>query len=415
MLYHLYEFNRAALTPFRFAAEVGQAAFRHPFNPWTYTDAGKRVAAALDVFEGATRRYGKPKFGLGQTTVDGVPVAIREQEVWRKPFCTLKFFERDQRAMRRLKRETDAQVLIVAPMSGHYATLLRGTVEAMLPGHDVYITDWHNARMVPLWEGKFDLDDYVDYIVEILQFLGPNTHIIGVCQPSVPVLAAVSLLAEMDDPCQPASMTLMGGPIDTRRNPTVPNELATSRPIDWFETNVINLVPFPYPGAMRRVYPGFLQLTGFMTMNLERHITAHQNLFQHLVEGDGDSAAAHRRFYDEYLAVMDMTAEFYLQTVRMVFQEHALPKGEWQHRGHPVDPSLIKKTALMTVEGEKDDISGLGQTQAAQDLCSALSKSMREHYVQPEVGHYGVFNGSRWRAEIQPRVAEFIQKHDAGQ
>lgn len=408
MLYHMYEFNRAALTPFRLAAEVGQAAYRHPLNPWSYTEAGKRVAAALDVFEGATRRYGKPKFGLDQADIAGVSVPIRETNVWRKAFCSLKHFERDPRLMKRLGRESDPQVLIVAPMSGHYATLLRGTVEAMLPGHDVYITDWHNARMVRLIEGKFDLDDYVDYVIDMIQFLGPNTHIIGVCQPSVPVLAAVSLMAEMNDACQPASMTLMGGPIDTRRNPTVPNELATSRPIDWFETNVINLVPMPYPGAMRRVYPGFLQLTGFMTMNLERHITAHQNLFQHLVEGDGEGVAAHRRFYDEYLAVMDMTAEFYLQTVRMVFQEHALPRGEWRHRGHPVNPGLIKKTSLMTVEGEKDDISGIGQTEAAHSLCSALPASKRAHYVQPDVGHYGVFNGSRWRDDIQPRVADFI-------
>ncbi len=412
MLYHLYELNRTALAPLRFAAEVGQASLRHPLNPWSYTQAGKRMAAALDVFEGATRRYGKPRFGLDQTMVDGVPAQITESVVWRKPFCSLKFFERDPRVLRRLNREMDPQVLIVAPMSGHYATLLRGTVEAMLPGHDVYITDWHNARMVPLWDGKFDLDDYVDYLIEMLQFLGPNTHVIGVCQPSVPVLAAVSVMAEMDDACQPASMTLMGGPIDTRRNPTVPNDLATSRPIEWFETNVINLVPYPNPGAMRRVYPGFLQLTGFMTMNLDRHITAHQDLFQHLVEGDGESAAAHRRFYDEYLAVMDMTAEFYLQTVRMVFQEHALPKGEWRHRGAKIDPSLIRRTALMTVEGEKDDISGLGQTEAAHDLCSGLPASMREHYVQPGVGHYGVFNGSKWRDAIQPRVAKFIQAHN---
>jgi poly(3-hydroxybutyrate) depolymerase len=294
-------------------------------------------------------------------------------------------------------------------MSGHYATLLRGTVEAMIPEHEVYITDWQDARDVPLYLGGFDLDDFIDYVMEFIDFIGPNTHVIAVCQPSVPVLAATALMAARDHACQPASVTLMGGPIDTRRNPTVVNKLAGSKPIEWFERNVVMRVPFPNPGALRKVYPGFMQLTGFMTMNLERHMNAHVDLFKNLVKGDQDSVQSHRTFYDEYLAVMDLTAEFYLQTVRTAFQEHALPEGKMVHRNERVDCSAIRNTALMTVEGEKDDICGLGQTEVAHDLCTNIPIDEKYHYVQPGVGHYGVFNGRRWRTEIQPRIREMIR------
>jgi poly(3-hydroxybutyrate) depolymerase len=300
-------------------------------------------------------------------------------------------------------------VLIVAPMSGHYATLLRGTVEAFLPDHDVYITDWADARMVPMSAGRFDLDDYIDYLMEMLQFLGGNIHVVAVCQPSVPVIAAAALMEAAHDPFVP----LMGGPIDTRSNPTAVNNLAQERGIEWFRNNVITRVPFPHPGFMRDVYPGFLQLNGFVSMNLDRHIDAHKNLFRHLVQGDGDSVQKHREFYDEYLAVMDLAAEYYLQTVDTVFVKHALPKGEMTHRGKPVDLSKIERVALMTVEGEKDDISGLGQTEAAHRLCSSLSADKKVHYMQKGVGHYGVFNGSRFRSEIVPRISDFM--HNAAQ
>jgi poly(3-hydroxybutyrate) depolymerase len=296
-------------------------------------------------------------------------------------------------------------------MSGHYATLLRGTVEAFLPRHDVYITDWEDARKVPLTDGPFDLDDYIDYVISMLHALGGDTHVIAVCQPSVPVLAAVAVMEARQDPYAPVTMTLMGGPIDTRISPTAVNDLASSKGMDWFRDNVIMKVPFPHPGFMREVYPGFLQITGFMTMNLDRHVNAHRELYLHMVQGDGDSAKKHKEFYDEYLAVMDLTAEFYLQTVDTVFIRHALPLGEMYHRQEKVDPSRIKTVALMTVEGEKDDITGGGQTEAAHRLCTGLPDDMREHYLQPAVGHYGVFNGSRFRAEIQPRIADFISTH----
>jgi len=304
------------------------------------------------------------------------------------------------------------RLLIVAPMSGHYATLLRGTVEAFLPNHDVYITDWVDARMVPLNLGTFDLDDYIDYVVSILHFLGGDTHVIAVCQPSVPVLAAVAAMEAAGDSNVPHSMVLMGGPIDTRVNPTGVNKLAETRGIDWFRRHVITTVPFPHPGFMRNVYPGFLQLHGFVSMNLDRHIEAHRRLFYHLVQGDGDSAQKHREFYDEYLAVMDLAAEFYLQTVETVFVRHALPKGQMTHRGRLVDPAKIKRVALMTVEGEHDDISGVGQTEAAHRLCVGIPDSRKAHWLQPEVGHYGVFNGSRFRAEIAPRIADFVLSHN---
>jgi len=405
MLYHLYEMQRVAVAPARFMADHGQHWMRNPFNPMAYTPLGRVVAAGCHVFEHATRRYGKPRFGLEETVIDGTTVAVEERIEHRRTFGQLKHFVRDT------DRE-DPRLLIVAPMSGHYATLLRGTVEAMLPDHDVWITDWRDARNVPLQAGRFDLDDYIDYLIDWLTELGPGTHVMAVCQPSVPVLAATSLMAAADDPCQPASMTLMGGPIDTRRSPTEVNEVATNRPMSWFERSVISRVPMPNPGFMRRVYPGFLQLAGFMQMNLDRHVDAHFEVFHHLVEGDGDSAADKLSFYEEYRAVMDLTAEFYLQTVDLVFKQHALPKGEMVSRGRPVDPSAIRRTALMTVEGEKDDISGVGQTRAAHDLCTSLAGPMRVHWEQPGVGHYGIFNGRRWREQIAPRVKAFIRTHE---
>ena len=296
-------------------------------------------------------------------------------------------------------------------MSGHYATLLRGTVEALLPHAEVHITDWVDARMVPLSEGRFDLDDYIDYVIQMLHALGPDTHVVAVCQPAVPVLAAVAVMEADNDPLSPSTMTLMGGPIDTRINPTAVNQLAKEKPLDWFRDNVIMPVPWPQPGVMRMVYPGFLQLSGFMSMNLDRHVIAHKEFFAHLVKNDGDAAEKHRDFYDEYLAVMDLTAEFYLQTVETVFMKHALPKGEMMHRTRPVDTTAIRKVALLTVEGENDDISGVGQTKAAQTICTNIPDDMRMHYVQPDVGHYGVFNGSRFRKEIAPRILAFMAEH----
>lgn len=407
MFYQLYELNHAALRPLRVAAEMGHMAFSNPLNPLTATPVGRSFAATFEVIERATRRYGKPGFDLPSTTVDGHEVPVVERVVWQKPFCHLVHFERELPH----GRAADPKVLIVAPMSGHYATLLRGTVEAMLPAHEVYITDWIDARMVPVTEGGFDLDDYIDYVADMIRHLGEGVNIIAVCQPSVPVLAAVSVMAEDRDPLVPATMTLMGGPIDTRISPTAVNKVAHGKGIEWFERNVIMRVPFPNPGFMREVYPGFLQLGGFMSMNLDRHVSAHEDFYRHLIVGDGDSAEKHRDFYDEYLAVMDLTKEFYLQTIRTVFLDHDLPEGRMMHRGRPVRPSAIVDTALFTVEGELDDITGPGQTQAAHVLCANLAADKQQDYVQPGVGHYGVFNGSKFRANIQPRIAEFIRRH----
>ena len=406
MLYDMHEMHHAAISPVRFVAEAFQHFYSNPWVPAAYTRFGRTMAAGCELLERTTRKYKKPEFGLASTVIDGETVTVREAPALRTDFCTLLHFTQN------CERQ-DPRVLVVAPMSGHYATLLRGTVEALLPDHDVYITDWTDAREVPLRKGPFDLDDYINLVVSFLHFLGPNTHLIAVCQPTVPVLAAVALMAGADDPCQPPSMTLMGGPIDTRVNPTAVNQLATTRPLEWFADNVVHAVPMNHPGRRRPVYPGFIQLTGFMSMNLDRHVDAHVKLFHHLVRGDGDSAEQHREFYDEYLSVMDLPAEFYLQTIKTVFQDHALPRGLMTSRGRPVDPSLIKRTALMTVEGEKDDITGPGQCLAAQRLCSGLPESMRRHHLQPKVGHYGLFNGRRWREEILPNVSEFIRNHDA--
>jgi poly(3-hydroxybutyrate) depolymerase len=404
-LYWLYETSQAALNPARAVADATRLAFKNPFNPLYFTTFGKSIAAAAELFERSTRRYGRPEWRISSALVGGERVPVQISTVWERAFCRVIHFERifEHRPRRRQPR-----LLIVAPLSGHFTTLLRGTVEAFLPNHDVYVTEWRDARTIPLSEGSFDLDDYIDYVISMLHALGDETHVLAVCQPAVPVMAAVSVMEADDDPYVPISMTLMGGPIDTRVNPTAVNTLAGRRGIQWFRHNVITKVPFPNPGFMRDVYPGFLQIQGFVSMNLDRHIEAHQDLFLNLVRGDGDSAGKHKEFYDEYLAVMDLAAEYYLQTVDTVFVRHALPKGEMMYRDRPVDPSRIRRVALLTVEGEHDDISGVGQTEAAHRLCVNIPADRQAHWLQPGVGHYGVFNGSRFRSEIAPRIADFI-------
>jgi poly(3-hydroxybutyrate) depolymerase len=414
MLYSAFEFGYAAMTPSRLAAGFGAKFWRSPVNPLADTWVARASAAALDVFENATRRYPKPAWDLDETLVDGVSVPVTIEISLTKDFCKLLHFRRDEKALTvaRGSKANDPAVLLVAPLSGHYATLLRGTVEAMLPEHDVYITDWTNARNVPLSAGRFDLNDYIDYLIDFLRHIGPGTHGVAVCQPGPALLAAAALMAEEIDPARPASITIMGSPIDARRSPTVPNLLSQERSFSWFERNMIYTTPAPYPGVMRRVYPGFVQLYSFLSMNHDRHLNAHHDYFNHLVEGDGDSADKHRKFYDEYLSVLDLTEEFYLQTIKDVFQEFSLPEGKFMHHGRRVKPEAITDIALMTVEGENDDISGIGQTQAAHDLCANIPTEMKLDHIQPGVGHYGVFNGSRWRKEIQPRLAKFIREHD---
>ncbi len=407
--YQLHEMTYLALAPARAFSDIARLWFNNPINPLAHTQVGRNVAASAELFERLTRRYGKPNFGLTSTIVDGKKVPVHEAVVWQKTFCKLLHFERDWEGVGEPRQP---KLLLVAPMSGHHATLLRGTVEAFLPHYDVYITDWADARMVPLAFGTFDLDDYIDYLTEICHLLsaekdGIPLHTIAVCQPAVPLIAAVALLEKRQNADAPASMTLMGGPIDTRRSPTAVNLLAQERGSAWFRGNCIHPVPYPYPGVGRDVYPGFLQLSGFMAMNFDRHINAHIEMFNHLMEGDGDSAEKHREFYDEYLAVMDLTAEFYLQTVETVFVEHRLPNGTMMHRNERIDLGAIRRTALMTVEGERDDISGLGQTFAAQELCTHIPGKRKLHYQQANVGHYGVFNGSRFRQEIAPRIRAF--------
>ncbi len=406
MLYNLYEMNHAALVPWRAAADMGLNFWQNPVNPWSSTSTARAVSASLELFERATRRFAKPSFGLKETTVGGVTVGLSEQILLHKPFVSLVHFSKVWPEKTKVKSQP--KLLVVAPMSGHYATLLRGTVEALLPHFDVYITDWTDARTVPLSMGKFDLEDYVDHVVEMLRVLGGNVNVMAVCQPSVPVMAAVALMNAGGDKNTPKSMILTGGPIDTRRNPTAVNKLAKEKGSDWFRKNVIMKVPFPHAGFMRDVYPGFLQLTGFMTMNLDRHMDAHRQLFWHLVEGDDESAEKHQDFYDEYMSVMDLTAEFYLQTVDRVFVNHDLPNGSYMHRGILVDPSKITQTALLTVEGERDDISGVGQTEAAHDLCSNLPQAKKRHHLQLGVGHYGVFSGSRFRRDVVPMIVDFV-------
>ncbi len=410
MQYHAYEMAHAALAPLRWQCKYLKKSLKSPLNPLAHTFPGKMVAASCEVFNRVTKRYGKPEWGLESTRVDGVEVPLIEEVVSKSAFCDLLHL---RKATRKPGAADQPKTLIIAPMSGHYATLLRGTVTAMLPEHDVYITDWRDARDIPLVMGRFDLNDFIDHIIAFIEHLGENTHVVAVCQPAVPALIAAAVMAADENPLRPASITLMGGPIDTRRNPTVVNEHAERRDIGWFERNVIMQVPWPNLGALRRVYPGFIQLTGFMTMNLDRHLEAHSNLFSNLIKGDADPVEQHRRFYDEYLSVMDLPAEFFLQTVQSVFQEHALPKDEFIHRGRKVDCSAIRDIALLTVEGERDDICGLGQTEAAHDLCDRLPDDLHFHYVQEGVGHYGVFNGTRWRTEIQPRIRDMIKSVEA--
>jgi poly(3-hydroxybutyrate) depolymerase len=408
--YQLYEMAHAALFPARAWSDATHFAFSNPWNPLSHTLLGKNISASTEMFERMTRRYGKPAFGFHEVTADdGRSYPVVEEVVWTRPFCSLLRFARPDFP----GADNQPKFLIVAPMSGHNATLLRGTVAAFLPYCDVYITDWVDARVVPLADGAFSLDDYVDYLIEILNHLGPGVHTLGVCQPAVPLVIASAMMEAHFDPNAPASMTLMGGPIDTRRSPTEVNKLAETRGVDWFRQHCLHSVPLPYPGFGREVYPGFLQLSGFMAMNLDRHVNAHLDMFKHLVKGDGDSAEKHREFYDEYMAVMDLPAEYYMQTIESVFVRHLLPKGEMRHRGERVDLKAIRDCGLMTVEGENDDISGVGQTQATLELCSNVPASRKQHYLQLGVGHYGVFNGSRFRKEIAPRIRDFIGMIDA--
>ena len=413
MLYALHEAAYYAATPMRAAARLTRDWWSSPLNPARNSTLGRSLSAGADLYENVTRRYGKPEWHIDEIQVNGHPVRVRQTVVWESAWCRLVQFDRDMADMRHAgKLQLDPAVLIVAPMSGHYATLLRGTVEAFAPDHAVFITDWKNARDVPMLEGRFDFDDYIEHIQQMLRALGHRAHVVAVCQPGPPVLAAAALMAEDNDPRRPRTMTFMGSPIDARLSPTVTNKLAEERPFTWFESNMIYTVPAPYPGAGRRVYPGFVQLASFMSMNMERHKDAHRRYFDHLVSGDGDSADKHRAFYDEYLAVMDLTEEFYLQTIDKVFQDYALPKGELLHRDRLVKPSAITDIGLMTVEGELDDISGIGQTQAAHELCANIPADMKLDHVQQGVGHYGVFNGRRFREEIFPRVADFIRHCD---
>jgi poly(3-hydroxybutyrate) depolymerase len=406
LLYDAYEMQRSLLAGASTLANIGAGWMQNPVNPFAYSHMGPIVASALDVFAHAAAPRGKPEFAIGATRIEGRSVAVTEEVVLRKPFGQLKRFRREG-------VEGGPRLLIVAPMSGHYATLLRGTVERMLPGHDVYITDWRDAKLVPLADGRFDLDDYIDYLVAFLEHIGPGAHVLAVCQPSVPAYAAACLMSADDHPCRPRTLTLMGGPIDTRKAPTAVNSLATQRPYQWFERNVIATVPYLYPGAGRQVYPGFLQLAGFMTMNLGNHLMSHWEMFKHLVQGDGESADATKEFYEEYRSVCDMAAEFYLQTIDVVFQRHLLPKGEMTHRGRRVDPAALRDVALLAIEGERDDISGVGQTRAALDIATALPADMKQYLLARDVGHYGIFNGSKWRTRIAPAVEQWIARHDA--
>ena len=391
MLYSLYEAQHMALVPLRFLAELTRGWFGHPFSPLAHHPLSRRFAASSDLFLRVTDRYEKPQWNLADA---------ESEIVLEKPFCKLIRF--------RLGAAKPSKVLVVAPLSGHHATLVRDTVRALLAEHDVWVSDWSDARMVPLTAGPFHLDDYVDYVRDWITLLSPDLHLISVCQPTVPVLAAVALMAANGGP-RPRSMTMMGGPIDARRSPTAVNNLAQKKPFSWFEQNLIHRVPPKYPGYMRRVYPGFLQHMGFVAMNPDRHLIAHWDYYHHLVQGDGDSAETHRRFYDEYNAVLDLPAEYYLDTVKTVFQEFALPKGRMFVRGELVRPQAIRDTALFTVEGELDDISGNGQTEAAHALCLNIPRERRSHFMAPGVGHYGIFSGRRWREMIYPRVRDFIR------
>ena len=407
MLYAIHEMQHAMLAPWVNLAEASMRLYTNPLSPFSYFPVSPRMAAGSELMLRLTQRYQKPLWQIEDALVGGNTVAVSAIPVLEKPFCHLIHF---QRALK--TRRQDPKILLVAPLSGHHATLLRDTVRTMLPDFDVYVTDWVDARMVPLTEGAFHLDDYVDYVREFVGFIGEGVHVISVCQPTVPVLAAVSLIAQRDEPVKPRTMTMMGGPIDARKSPTAVNNLATEKPLSWFKRSVIHRVPLKYPGYMRQVYPGFLQHTGFVAMNPSRHAEAHRDFYNHLVQGDGESAEAHRKFYDEYNAVLDMPAEYYIDTIKTVFQDFALPRGCLFVREELVRPAAITKTALLTIEGEFDDISGNGQTAAAHDLCTKIPAKMKDHFMVPKVGHYGIFSGRRWREVIYPHIRGFIQKHD---
>jgi len=414
MLYSLYEANHQLLGPWRYVAETARGWFGHPFSPFAYTPIARRIAASSELFLRVTQRYEKPAWNIDRTTIDGREIAVEAVTELDKPFCKLVHFRRALEG-KGAGRRNDPRVLLVAPLSGHHATLLRDTVRSLLPEHEVWVTDWVDARMVPLSADAFHLADYVDYVREFIRLLTDpqrrNLNVISVCQPTVPVLCAVSLMAQDGEPNPPCSMVMMGGPIDARKSPTAVNNLATQKPYSWFEQNVIHRVPQKYPGFMRRVYPGFLQHLGFVAMNPDRHLNAHWDYFNHLLAGDDGSAEKHRDFYDEYNAVLDLPAEYYLDTVKAVFQDFALPKGRMFIRDQLVKPQAIKDTALLTIEGELDDISGNGQTEAAHLLCLSIPREDREHYLAPGAGHYGIFAGRRWRETIYPKVRHFIRQH----
>ena len=406
MLYSAYEIQRSLLASASAVATASVELLQNPANPFAYFGGGPILASALDVFAHAAAPRGKPAFDLPVTQIGDASVAVHEEIEGRKTFGQLRHFVREGRG------QGDPKLLVVAPMSGHFATLLRGTVAQLLPGHDVYITDWRDARDVPLSQGKFDLDDYIDYVIEWLEHIGPGAHMLAVCQPSVPCLAAAALMSAEKHPCRPRTLTMMGGPIDTREAPTAVNELAQDRPLSWFRQNVVATVPFSYAGAGRKVYPGFMQLAGFMTMNLGSHLMSHWQMFKHLVQGDEESAEATKKFYEEYRSVCDMTAEFYLQTVDEVFKKHSLPTGQLMHRGTRVDTGAITDVALLAVEGENDDISGIGQTRAALTITPNLPEAMKHYHLAEKVGHYGIFNGSKWRNRIAPVVENWIATHN---
>ncbi|AIT79676.1 polyhydroxyalkanoate depolymerase [Novosphingobium pentaromativorans] len=405
MLYNMYELQRTMLGGAAAWASVGAEMLTNPSLPLGYTGLGPIMASALEVFAHAASSRGKPEFDIETVKVGDATYPVTEAIVLHRPFGNLLRFDHPGLP------ENAPKLLVVAPMSGHYATLLRGTVARMLETCEVYITDWADAKMVPASAGRFDLDDYIDYLVDFLHHIGPGTHMLAVCQPSVPAYAAAAIMGAKKDPCRPATLTMMGGPIDTREAPTSVNDVAMQQPLSWFEHNVIADVPLTYPGSGRRVYPGFLQLTGFMAMNLGSHMMSHYGMFKHLVEGDGESAAATKAFYDEYRSVCDMTADFYLQTIEHVFQKHSLPKGEFVHRGERIDLGGIRDTALLAVEGDKDDISGIGQTRAALHLATHLPEERKKYFLAENVGHYGIFNGSKWRNRIAPVLEDWIRQH----
>jgi poly(3-hydroxybutyrate) depolymerase len=402
LLYPLFEMNHAALHPARMMASLGLSFWQNSANPMRDTKLARQATAALTMFERATRRYIKPEFDLTETIVGGKTFTVEEQVVWESPFCKVIHFAKPE------FNKKQAKLLLVAPMSGHFATLLRDTVKSMLPEFDCYITDWQDARDIPTSAGRFDLDDYTDTITTILHYLGERAHVMAVCQPSVPVLVTVSKMSADNDLLAPLSMVLMGGPIDTRQSPTSVNKMADGKNVEWFRNTAIMKVAGPHRGFGREVYPGFMQLGGFLSMNMDRHIKAHRDLYQDLIAGEEASAEKHSDFYDEYMAVMDLTAEFYLQTVERVFLCQDLPNGTYHYRGEKIDPGKITKTALLTIEGERDDISGVGQTKAAHELCSNIPAKKKKHHLQLSVGHYGVFSGSRYRAEVAPMITEFL-------